>query len=103
MDNQPSTPILEENPHAWLDTVDAMPREELIGEIAKYRGLLRNRERLLADLKQRDGRMWTKWGELADNRINDPMLANDVDCVCSELDEAFRILVDFVISKVQYE
>lgn len=94
--------ILEENPHAWLDTVDAMPREELIGEIAKYRGLLRNRERLLADLKQRDRRMWTKWGELADNRINDPMLANDVDCVCSELDEAFYILVDFVISKVQH-
>lgn len=91
----------EENPHAWLEKVDDMPREELIGEIAKYRGMVRNRENLLAALKSRDKRMWDKWGELADKPINDDMLLDDVNCISSELDHAFFILVDFAISKVR--
>lgn len=85
----------------FIAKLDGMSLEELRDEAGRWRAIANNRQRSLDNLKARDQRMWARWGELADKPINDPMLANEVDCITSELDHAFFTLVDFAISKVR--
>jgi len=85
----------------FIAKLDSLTVEELRFEAIRWRAIANNRQNLLAALKARDGRMWAKWGELADKPINDDMLLDDVNCISSELDHAFFILVDFAISKVR--
>lgn len=85
----------------YIARLDSLTIEELRDEVIRYRAIANNRQRSLDSLKARDQRMWARWGELADKPISDPMLANEVDCIASELDHAFFILVDFAISKVR--
>ncbi len=87
----------------FVNRINSMPLDELRDEVIRWRAIAKNRQASLATLKARDGRMWAKWGELADKSISDPYLANDVDCITSELGQAFKVLVDFAISKVQKE